>query len=572
MNLLPDWLLNYQRKDFGDDALAGTITAVLLIPQALAYALLAGLPPEVGLYSSVIPPLLYALTGSSRTLAVGPVAVAAVMVAASLSGFAQGDPSRALAGALWLALLSGLFLILFAFFRLGWLSHFVSHPVLNGFSTGAAITIIGTQLPALMGVPLGNHESFMAQMLALGARLSGTNTLILFCGLLTIGLLLLARSSLPRLLQQWGLSPKNAALCARMMPLLLVVTAIILSNTLHGASHMPVVGSIPNGLPLPSLSFLFVPGWQSLMGSALLIALIGYVESLSVARLLALRRRQRIDPDRELMALGVTNVGSAALGGMPVAGGFARSMVNYDAGAKTQLAAIITAGWVALAALAFTGVLSSLPKVILAAIVVVAVTQLIDIKSIFNTWRYDHGDGFAQAVTVVGVLMVGIEPGLLLGIAVALAIYLRRTSNPHIAVMGRVPGTEHFRNVQRHEVETWPDVLFVRIDENLYFANVPHVESRLLSLVADHTEVKSLVLVLSGVAAIDASGLEFLESLVESLESAGITLHISEVKGPVMDQLKQTHFIQRLGEEQIHLSTELAAQRLGAAPAFAQKT
>lgn len=572
MNLLPDWLLNYQRKDFGDDALAGTITAVLLIPQALAYALLAGLPPEVGLYSSVIPPLLYALTGSSRTLAVGPVAVAAVMVAASLSGFAQGDPSRALAGALWLALLSGLFLILFAFFKLGWLSHFVSHPVLNGFSTGAAITIIGTQLPALMGVPLGNHESFMAQMLALGARLSGTNTLILFCGLLTIGLLLLARSSLPRLLQQWGLSPKNAALCARMMPLLLVVTAIILSNTLHGASHMPVVGNIPNGLPPPSLSFLFVPGWQSLMGSALLIALIGYVESLSVARLLALRRRQRIDPDRELMALGVTNVGSAALGGMPVAGGFARSMVNYDAGAKTQLAAIITAGWVALAALAFTGVLSSLPKVILAAIVVVAVTQLIDIKSIFNTWRYDHGDGFAQAVTVVGVLMVGIEPGLLLGIAVALAIYLRRTSNPHIAVMGRVPGTEHFRNVQRHEVETWPDVLFVRIDENLYFANVPHVESRLLSLVADHTEVKSLVLVLSGVAAIDASGLELLESLVESLESAGITLHISEVKGPVMDQLKQTHFIQRLGEEQIHLSTELAAQRLGAVPAFAQKT
>ena len=562
MKGLPDWLHHYRRADLGDDLLAGTLTAILLIPQALAYALLAGLPPEVGLYASVVPPLLYALSGSSRTLAVGPVAVAAVMVAAALSGFAQGDPARALAGGLWLALLSGLFLLLFAALRLGWLSHFVSHPVLNGFSTGAALTIIGTQVPALTGIRLGNTDSLTDLLQALLPRLDSVNLLILSCGGLTMALLLIARHQLPSWLTALGLSARRAGLAARMMPLLLVTGAIMLSMLLQAAEHMPVVGNIPQGLPAPSLAFLAVTGWQSLLGSALLIALIGYVESLSVARLLALRRRQRIDPDRELLALGVTNAGSALFGGMPVAGGFARSLVNFEAGARTQLAAIVTAGWVALAAFAFSGALAPLPKVVLAAIVVVAVTQLVDLRGILSTWRYDRGDGLAQLATVIGVLVLGIEPGLLLGIALALAVYLRRTSDPHIAVVGRVPGTEHFRNILRHQVITWPGLLLVRVDENLYFANVPQVESRLLGLVADHPDARHLVLVLSGVAAIDASGLELLESLTHSLDSAGMTLHLAEVKGPVMDKLQGTVFLQALGEGRIHLSTEQAVQAL----------
>lgn len=562
MKGLPDWLHHYRRADLGDDLLAGTLTAILLIPQALAYALLAGLPPEVGLYASVVPPLLYALSGSSRTLAVGPVAVAAVMVAAALSGFAQGDPARALAGGLWLALLSGLFLLLFAALRLGWLSHFVSHPVLNGFSTGAALTIIGTQVPALTGIRLGNTDSLTDLLQALLPRLDSVNLLILSCGGLTMALLLIARHQLPSWLTALGLSARRAGLAARMMPLLLVTGAIMLSMLLQAAEHMPVVGNIPQGLPAPSLAFLAVTGWQSLLGSALLIALIGYVESLSVARLLALRRRQRIDPDRELLALGVTNAGSALFGGMPVAGGFARSLVNFEAGARTQLAAIVTAGWVALAAFAFSGALAPLPKVVLAAIVVVAVTQLVDLRGILSTWRYDRGDGLAQLATVIGVLVLGIEPGLLLGIALALAVYLRRTSDPHIAVVGRVPGTEHFRNILRHQVITWPGLLLVRVDENLYFANVPQVESRLLGLVADHPDARHLVLVLSGVAAIDASGLELLDSLTHSLDSAGMTLHLAEVKGPVMDKLKGTVFLQALGEGRIHLSTEQAVQAL----------
>ncbi len=559
---LPDWLRHYQRSNLGDDALAGTITAILLIPQALAYAMLAGLPPEIGLYASVAPPIIYALTGSSRTLAVGPVAVAAVMVAAALGGFANGDPARAAAGALWLALLSGGFLLLFAILRLGWLSHFVSHPVLNGFSTGAAITIIGTQIPTLTGLSLGNQESLLTLIGHLLPKLGQAHVQVMGCGLVTILLLLLARHKLAGWLTAVGIVPKRAALAARTMPLFIVVGAISLSFWLDGASHLPVVGTIPQGLPWPSADFLFVPGWQSLAGSALLIAVIGYVESLSVARLLALRRRQRIDPDRELLALGSTNVASALFGGMPVAGGFARSMVNFDAGARTQMAAIITAGWVALAAMTFSGALAPLPKAVLAAIVVVAVTQLIDLRGIVATWRYDRSDGISQLATLLGVLALGIEPGLLLGIGLALMLYLRRTSNPHIAVVGRVPGTEHYRNILRHEVTTWPELLLVRIDENLYFANAPQVEARVLSLMAEQHDAKHLVLILSGVAAIDASGLELLESLLTSLKEAGTQLHLAEIKGPVMDHLQGTHFLSALGLEHTYLSTEQAVATL----------
>lgn len=560
--MMPAWLRQYRRQDLGDDALAGTITAILLVPQALAYAVLAGLPPQVGLYASIVPPLIYALTGSSRTLAVGPVAVAAVMVAAALANFADGDPERALAGALWLGLLSGGFLLLFGLLRLGWLSHFVSHPVLNGFSTGAAITIIGTQLPMLLGISLPNQHSMSGVVSALWSALGQGQGAVIATSTAIVVLLLLARYRLAGWLTAAGLSARTATLLARMAPLLVVVSAILLSLLTAPAGRLPVVGEIPAGVPGLSFSFLWVSGWQGLIGSALLIALVGYVESLSVARLLALRRRERIDADRELLALGGTNVGSALFGGMPVAGGFARSMVNFDAGARTQLAAIITAAWVLLSALFFTSLLAPLPKAVLAAIVVVAVTQLIDLRGILATWRYDWRDGAAQATTVAGVLVLGIEQGLLLGVALAMALFLHRTSDPHIAVIGRVPGSEHFRNVLRHDVQTWPHRLLLRIDENLYFANTPRIEHQILNRVAAQPDLRHLVLNLSGVAVIDASGLEMLETLSAALAEAGITLHLAEVKGPVMDRLQGTHWLQSLPPGRIHLSMQQAMQAL----------
>ncbi|MEQ1437924.1 sulfate permease [Fontimonas sp. SYSU GA230001] len=543
-----------------EDALAGTITAILLIPQALAYALLAGLPPQVGLYASVVPVIVYAWLGTSRTLAVGPVAVAAVMVSAALIPFAGGDPQRYLAGALILSASSGVILLLMGALRLGWLTHFISHPVLSGFTTGAAIFIVATQLSSLSGIPVPREAGFIAIFLEIGQQASRLNPATTAFGLISLALLVLAREPLKRLLVARGVRPERAAVLSRMAPLFVVAAATLVSAALdaHQRHGVAVVGTIPQGLPGLSLAFLHAPGWLALLPSAALIALIGYVESIGVAKALAFRRGEKIDPDQELIALGATNVAAACAGAMPVAGGFARSMVNFDAGARTQLAAIVTALWVGLAAFLFTGLLASLPKSVLAAIIVVAVWQLVDLRALRHTWAYDKGDAAAQALTIAGVLMLGIEHGLLAGAALSLLLFLYRTSRPHIAVVGRVGESEHYRNVLRHPVRTWRGLLLVRIDENLYFANAPRVESELHRLIVEHQPLNHVALIMSGVAYVDSSGLDVLDTLERGLSARGIHLHLAEVKGPVMDRLAHTGLIQRLGKARIHLSAHEA--------------
>tara|TARA_R110000787_G_scaffold114913_3_gene224772 strand:- start:2463 stop:4247 length:1785 start_codon:yes stop_codon:yes gene_type:complete len=555
---------NRSRSEVLQDVLAGTITAILLVPQALAYSLLAGLPPEVGLYASVIPPIIYALTGTSRTLAVGPVAVAAVMVAAALTPYAGGDPHKYLVGALILSALSGLILLVLGILRLGWLTHFISHPVLSGFTTGAAIFIVGTQLAPLTGIYVPRDAGFVRIIETLVVSSGDINVVTTTFGLAAVLLLLLARGPLVRLLGKMGLKPSLAAVLGRTAPLVVVVLAIAVAGGLDVKSgwQVAVVGGVPQGLPGISLGFLVEPGWLALLPSAALIAVIGYVESISVAKVLAFRRQQKINPDREFTALGLTNVAAACAGAMPVAGGFARSMVNFDAGANTQLAAIITACWVGLATFFFTGALADLPKAVLAAIIVVAVWQLIDFKGLRHTWTYDRGDGAAQGVTVVGVLTLGIEQGLMLGVGLAMVLFLYRTSRPHIAVVGRIAGTEHYRNILRHQVETWPHLLLVRVDENIYFANTPRVESMLLDLVVDQAQLTDVVLVFSGVAYVDASALEMLDEFESALANRGVRLHLAEVKGPVMDRLQHTDLLARLNGSRVHLSTELAVAAL----------
>lgn len=555
---------NRTRSEILQDLLAGTITAILLVPQALAYGLLAGLPPEVGLYASVIPPIVYALTGTSRTLAVGPVAVAAVMVAAALTPYAGGDPHKYLVGALILSALSGLILLALGILRLGWLTNFISHPVLSGFTTGAAIFIVGTQLAPLTGIFVPRDAGFVQIIATLGAGIGGISGVTTAFGLTAVILLLLARGPFVRLLSNMGVKPGLAAVLGRTAPLVVVVLAIAVAAGLDVKSHwqVAVVGAVPKGLPGLSLGFLSEPGWLALLPSAALIAVIGYVESISVAKVLAFRRQQKINPDREFTALGLTNLAAACVGAMPVAGGFARSMVNYDAGANTQFAAIITACWVGLATFFFTGVLADLPKAVLAAIIVVAVWQLIDFKGLRHTWTYDRGDGAAQGVTLVGVLTLGIEQGLMLGVGLAMVLFLYRTSRPHIAVVGRIAGTEHYRNVLRHQVETWPALLLVRVDENIYFANTPRVESMLLDLVVDQAQLTDVVLVFSGVAYVDASALEMLDEFENALANRGVRLHLAEVKGPVMDRLQHTELLARLTGSRVYLSTELAVAAL----------
>lgn len=552
-------LRHLDRRHLTDDLLAGTITAILLVPQALAYALLAGLPPEVGLYASVLPPIVYALFGTSRTLAVGPVAVAAVMVAAALQPYAGGDPDTYLTGALILSASSGVILLVMGALRLGWLTHFISHPVLSGFTTGASIFIIGTQLAAVTAIQVPRDAGFIDIIATLIGGIEQLNAASTAFGIAAVACLLLARQPVVRFMVTRGMRRETAAILGRTAPLFVVITAIAVAAALQADTRWGVatVGTVPRGLPGLSLGFLHEPGWVALLPSATLIAVVGYVESISVAKVLAFRRREKIDPDQELRALGAANLAAAWAGAMPVAGGFARSMVNFDAGARSQLAAVVTASWVALAAFLFSGLLRDLPKTVLAAIIIVAVWQLIDFKALRHTWSYDRGDGTAQAATLFGVLALGIEQGLLAGVGLALLLFLYRTSRPHIAVVGQVANTEHFRNIHRHVVHTWPSLLLIRVDENCYFANTPRVESELQSLVVERADLADVVLIFSGVAYIDASALEMLESFADALATAGIRLHLAEVKGPVLDRLRGTHFHAQM-EARIHLSTAIA--------------
>ncbi len=561
--LLAD-LQNADKKTFGQDLLAGTITAILLVPQALAYALLAGLPPEVGLYASVIPPIIYAFTGTSRTLAVGPVAVAAVMVAAALAPYAGDDSAKYFTGALILSALSGLIMLVMGMLRLGWLTNFISHPVLTGFTTGAAIFIVGTQLAALTGIAVPRGSSFVELLQTLITDISELNPATAIFGMVAIILLALARTPLVNFLSARGVKKLTATILGRTAPLLIVIVAILLATALGAKQtyNIAVVGTVPQGLPSLSFEFLQASGWFELLPSAVMIAVIAYVESISVAKALAFRRREKIDPDQEFRALGLTNIVGSCAGAMPVAGGFSRSMVAFDAGARTQMAAIVTAILVGLAAFFFTGLLGNLPKSVLSAIIIVAVWQLIDFQSLKHTWRYDRGDGVAQAATLFGVLAFGIEHALMLGVSLALILFLYRTSRPHIAVVGRVANTEHYRNIYRHTVQTWPNLLLVRIDENIYFANIPQVETELHHLILERNGLTDVVLIFSGVAYLDTSGLEMLENIEEELSASGIQLHLAEVKGPVMDRLAGSELCSRLSSERIYLSTEDAVSRL----------
>lgn len=531
-------------EDWTDDAVAGLITAILLIPQGMAYALLAGMPAQHGLYAAIIPTLFYAFLGSSATLAVGPVAVAALMVNEALVEFTQADPSLWLPGAMLLAFIGGVAMFGMGLLKAGKVVRFISHPVLQGFTSAAAILIIVSQLPGLLGADVG-HGDFAHTLTALFENLGAINPVVLAIGLLSITLLWTAKKYLPDLLVGAGFSRHLSMLLSRLMPAALVLIGTLCSAAflLAESYGVAIVGSIPRGLPQPRADFLLLEGAESLIMPALLIALIGYVESVSIAKVLAARRREVISPNRELIALGVANVGSAFSGTIPVAGGFSRSAVNYDAGAKTQFAAVITACLVGLAAILLTGLLTDLPKVILSAIIVVAVSQLIHVGRVRELWEYDRSDAAAFVITFFGVLLAGIENGLLLGLLLSLGQFIWRTSEPHIAVIGRIRGTEHFRNVNRHAVDVYPCVLMMRVDESLYFANITSVETCIAQKLSDQPEARHLLLMFVAVNRVDTTALEALIQLADDLHGYGMKLHLTDVKGPVMDRLKGTDLI-----------------------------
>ena len=544
-----DWGRHYNRATASQDGLAALIVTLMLIPQSLAYAMLAGLPPVTGLYASILPLLAYALFGSSRALAlaVGPVAVVSLMTAAALGPLFPAGSAAYIGAAMLLALLSGLILSLMAVMRLGFLANFLSHPVISGFISASGILIACGQLKHILGVS-ASGESLLQIVPALVRALPHTQGATLLIGVLSLAWLWWARGRLKPLLQLLGLSAQAAGNLTKAGPVLAIIVAIVAVSVLQlEQAGVKVVGVIPQGLPglvLPTLDLQLA---LQLLPAALLISLVGFVESVSVGQTLAAKRRQRIEPDSELLGLGAANLSAAFSGGFPVTGGFARSVVNYDAGAQTPMAGVFTAIGIGLSGMVLAPLLDNLPPAVLASTIIVAVLSLVDLGSLKRTWRYSPQDGAAQAATLLGVLLIGVEAGILLGVGLSLLLFLWRTSKPHMAVVGQVPGSEHFRNVERFAVVESPSVLSLRVDESLYFPNARFLEERIGELIAARPQVRHLVLMCPGVNLIDASALDSLDAIVERLAAAGVQLHLSEVKGPVMDQLKRSDFLQRFG-------------------------
>jgi len=556
-----DWGRRYNRQTLASDLVAAMIVTIMLIPQSLAYALLAGLPPEVGLYASVLPLVAYAIFGTSTSLAVGPVAVVSLMTATAVGRLAAEGTTDYASAAVLLALLSGLMLAVMGVLRLGFVANFLSHPVISGFITASGIIIAAGQLGGLLGIS-ARGQTLPEIIQSLASSLGDINFYTVAVGLFALGLLVWIRTSLKHWLTRLKVPEGAAKVLVRAGPVFVVFLTMGASALFElGAKGVALVGAVPQGLPMLSLPRFDLETVQALLVPALIISIVGFVESISVAQTLAAKRRERIAPNQELIGLGASNIAAAIGGGYPVTGGFARSVVNFDAGAATPAAGAFTAVGIALATLLLTPFLAILPKATLAATIVIAVLTLVDFSILKRAWRYSRADFLAVLITIAGTLLLGVETGISLGVGTSILVFLYRSSRPHAAVVGQVPGTEHYRNVLRHKVDTVPGLLSIRIDESLYFANARYLEDLIYNRVAADPAVKDVVLMCSAVNAIDMSALESLEAIQHQLADLGVRLHLSEVKGPVMDRLEGTEFLAHL-KGRVHLSQHQAVQAI----------
>lgn len=556
-----DWGKTYTKTTLTNDMVAAVIVTIMLIPQSLAYALLAGLPAQMGIYASIVPIMLYAIFGTSRALAVGPVAVVSLMTAAAVGKVAVPGSPDYIAAAITLAFLSGGFLVLMGIFKLGFLANFLSHPVIAGFITASGIIIAASQLKHILGINAGGHNLYEL-VISLFEHLNEINWITFAIGIGATAFLFWVRRGLKPFLVRLGLRPRLAELGAKAGPVAAVGVTILITWLFDlGAKGVALVGDVPQGLPPLTTPSFSLDLWTSLIGSAILISVIGFVESISVAQTLAAKKRQRIEPDQELIGLGAANLGASFTGGFPVTGGFSRSVVNFDAGADTPAAGAYTAVGLAIASLVLTPLIFFLPKATLAATIIVAILSLVDLSILQKTWAYSKADFIAVLATILITLGFGVELGVTAGVLISILIHLYNSSRPHMAVVGQVPNTEHYRNVLRHEVTTHPNILTIRVDESLYFANARFLEDAVYDMVAKRPAVKHVILMCPAVNAIDMSALESLEAINERLDGLGVKFHLSEVKGPVMDRLQRADFLHHLTGK-VYLSQHDAVKAL----------
>tara|TARA_R110002072_G_scaffold6717_15_gene38474 strand:- start:7719 stop:9497 length:1779 start_codon:yes stop_codon:yes gene_type:complete len=541
-----DWARSYSGATAANDLVAALIVTIMLIPQSLAYAMLAGLPPEAGLYASIVPILLYSVFGTSRSLAVGPVAVVSLMTAAAIADVTRTMDIGYATAALSLAGLSGAILMAMGLLRLGFVANFLSHPVISGFITASGLLIAASQLKHVLGIE-GEGHTLVEILASLITHFAAANLVTLSIGAAAVGFLFWVRTGLRPLLIKIGIRARAADFLAKAGPVLAVATTTWLVWHFDlNASGVQIVGAVPQSLPPLTWPDLSIDLMSALFMPALLISIIGFVESISVAQTLATKKRQRIDPNQELIGLGAANIGASLSGGFPVTGGFSRSVVNFDAGAETPAAGAFTAIGLAVAALFLTPLIYFLPKATLAATIIVAVLSLVDVQTLRHSWTYSKRDFGAVAVTMLLTLGLGVELGVTAGVVLSIALFLYDTSRPHVAEVGLVAGTEHFRNIKRHKVQTDLTVVSLRIDQSLYFANARFLEDYIYDRVIDDKTVKHVVLMCSAVNEIDLSALETLELINIRLKEMGIDLSLSEVKGPVMDRLRRADLLGHL--------------------------
>lgn len=562
-HILPAWLQHKQwQQHLQQDLIAGLVVGIVVIPQSLGYALLAGLPPVYGLYAAIVPVLVYALIGASNTQAVGPVAITSIMTAQALLPFAQSQTSTYIALAAFMALLVGMILLFAALLKLGWIMQFISRGVMAAFITGAALLIMTGQVKYILGLSV-QGDTLPSLLWAFWQQQTGINSYALLLGSSAVVVLWLNRRYSIGILKKIKLSTDSASLMTKVIPIVVLIIASYVVYQGQLINHqLAVVGAIPAGLP--SFDVPQWPAWsqwQALFSSALLIALIAFISSASVAKSMALQRQENFDANKELLGLGLANISAAFFKGLPITGGFSRTAVNVEAGAKTPLAGVFSALVMALVLLVANDWFYYLPLAVLGAGVIVAVSNLLDIKTLKMAWHSDKTEAGAYLVTLLSVLVFGLQLGLLFGLFFSIAALIWRSHQPHLAVVGQVGESEHFRNIQRHQVITWPNLLLMRIDENLFFGNSDSIANRVRHEVNQQKTVSDVVLIFSAVNHVDLSSQWMLQSLEQQLAKRGIRLHFAEIKGFVMDDLANTPLIKQW-RGQIFDTTQQAANCL----------
>ncbi len=550
-NIFPaiQWLKHYQYNSFKADLIAALIVLAMLVPQGMAYAMLAGLPPVMGIYASILPMIIYAFTGSSTTLSIGPVAIISMMVFATLNPLFPVASEAYIEAACLLAILVGIISFILGIFRFGFLIQLISHPVIQSFIIASALLIALGQLKFLLDIPIkaNNIPEFIFSLVQNIHQLS---FLSISFSLAAISMLILLPKVVPN------------SFIAKTTPLLLVISSIVMVYLTSLDQHgLKTVGVIPTGLPnfhFPTWDFALV---QKLLPSAFMIAMISFVESLAIAQATALQKRDDLNSNQELIALGLANIAAGINSGFAVSGSLSRTVVNADAGAKTPMAGVLSSLFMIAVSLYFTGLFQNLPLTVLAATIFVSIWKLVIFTPFYETWKYSKADGLAMIATFLGVTCIDISTGLIIGIVLTFILLLWRISRPHIAVIGLIEGTQHFRNVSRYDVVTIPTIASFRVDENLSFLNAHVLKGYIITELSHNKAVKHVVINCSSISNIDLSALEMLEELNRELLILDIKLHLSEVKSPVMDRLVDSKLIKEL-TGQIFLSHYQAIQYL----------